>query len=264
MAVCTGITGRRRPGYRKYHWRGRVGRLGCRMVHGFAARFPRGLFPGLGQVCPLLVLIWVGPAGAADWAGLAPGEFARRPELQARIDVADFDAALLGAAIFHESNRVRVRLGLEPFHHLPQLDEAADLKAAIGVLQAELVHENPLPFTASPADRVRAVGVDYRQVAENLVRLALFDVPVGTREVRVREREGRQEYYDLRTNEPVRARTYADQARVIVEAWMNSPPHRANLVNPALTALGCAARPCRSLVQRHEQVYAVQVFVLPR
>ena len=45
---------------------------------------------------------------------------------------------------------------------------------------------------------------------------------------------------------------------------MKSPGHRANLVNPEFTSLGCAARPIRSPVARHEQVYAVQVFCAPR
>jgi uncharacterized protein YkwD len=202
--------------------------------------------------------------GAADWPTMTPGEFAGRPEVQARVNFAEFDADLMGAAIFHETNRVRRELGLAPFAHLAKLDAAGDLKAAIGVVQGELVHENPLPLTATPADRVKAVGVAYRQVAENIARLTLFDLPAGTTQVGVRERNGRTEYYHLDTKRAVELRSYAGFAESVVRSWMNSPGHRANIVNPALTALGCAARPCRSPLNQQEQIYAVQVFCTPR
>ncbi|WP_157772218.1 CAP domain-containing protein [Lacunisphaera limnophila] len=197
-------------------------------------------------------------------AELTPEEFVRRPEVQARIDFAAFDPVLLNAAIFHETNRVRLQLGLPAFTHVPELDNAAELKAAIGVVQGELIHENPLPLTATPADRVRAVGLHYRQVAENLARLNGFDLPPGRTQVGVRTREGRQEYYHLDTKLPVVTRTYAGFAEEVVRSWMNSPPHRANIVNPELQSLGCATRPCRSVGSRHEQIYAVQVFFTPR
>jgi uncharacterized protein YkwD len=58
--------------------------------------------------------------------------------------------------------------------------------------------------------------------------------------------------------------TYASFAARVVDDWMNSPPHRANLVNPELTSLGCAARTCLSWRGRQEQIYAVQVFFTPR
>lgn len=211
-----------------------------------------------------LALLATRLAGAPDWHALSPEEFAKRPEAQARVDFARFDAALMNAAIFHETNRVRRQLGLAPLRHLPKLDQAADLKAVVGVVQGELTHDNPLPRTATPAARVVAVGLDYRQVAENIARLGLFDLPPGVTQVGVRQRGGRTEFYRLDTKRPVELRTYAGFAEAAVRSWMNSPGHRANIVNPDFTALGTATRPCRSPVANHEQVYAVQVFFTPR
>ncbi len=203
-------------------------------------------------------------SSAADWQAMKPEEFAALPEAQARVDFADFDADLMAAAIFQATNRVRTQLGLAPFAHLPALDRAATQKASIGILQGRLTHENPLPLTATPADRVRAVGVDYRAVAENIAQQSLLDLPPGVTEVGVRQRGGRNEFYRVDTRQPVRLLSYAAFADNVVRAWMNSPGHRANLVNPLFTSLGCAARPIRSPVARHEQVYAVQVFCTPR
>lgn len=212
----------------------------------------------------LVFLVLAGAGMAADWQALPPEEFALRPEVAERVVFEEFNQALMSAAIFHETNRVRRQLGLTPFAHEPKLDRAADLKAAIGVVQTELTHDNPLPLTATPADRVRATGLRYRQVAENIARLGLFDLPPGVTQVGVRQRAGRPEFYRLDTKQAVQLRSYADFATAVVTSWMNSPGHRAHIVNPELTALGCAARPCRSPVVNHEQVYAVQVFLTPR
>lgn len=201
---------------------------------------------------------------ATDWQALPSEEFARLPEVQERVVFEDFNRALMSAAIFHETNRVRQRSGLPLFKHIPKLDDAADLKASIGILQSELTHDNPLPSSATPANRVRSVGLRYSQVSENIARLGLFDLPPGVSQVGVRQRGGRTEFYRLDTKQAVQLRTYADFAEVVVASWMKSPGHRSHIVNPELTALGCAARPCRSQVVNHEQVYAVQVFFTPR
>lgn len=208
----------------------------------------------------LAVAGWAAPT----WQQEPPDKFAARPEVQAVVDWANFDRPLMVAAIYHETNRVRRQLGLVAFTHLAKLDEAADLKAVFGTLQVELTHENPLPLTAKPADRVRAVGLAYREVAENIGRLGLFDLPAGQTQVGVRKRDGRYEYYHLDSKQPVGRPTYAAFAAAVVAAWMNSPSHRAHIVNPALVSLGCGARPCRDLTNGHEQVYAVQVFFRPR
>lgn len=212
----------------------------------------------------LLLFVLLGSAvGAADWPALTPAEFAARPEVQSPIDPQKFDQPLLVAAIFHETNRVRRSLGLAPFTTVARLDEAADLKAVFGTLQFGLTHQNPLPLTATPADRVRSVGLSYRQVAENIGLLGLLDVATRT-QVGLRKRDGRDEYYHLDSGKPVERRTYALFAAAVVAAWMNSPPHRANIVNPAFVSLGCGARPCRDLMSGQDQIYAVQVFFTPR
>jgi uncharacterized protein YkwD len=62
---------------------------------------------------------------------------------------------------------------------------------------------------------------------------------------------------------PEPAFTYGTYAAFLVEKWMNSPGHRANLLNPEFTYLGCAARPGRGIVHGEWRVFATQVFFLP-
>lgn len=200
----------------------------------------------------------------AATAHAAQSDLERRPQLTDAITAAKFDPALMATAIFGETNRVREQLGLRPFKHIAKLDEAAALKAVAGVLQSELTHTNPLPDTATPAARVRFVGLTYRLVAENIARLGLLNVPPGVAQVGVRHRGGREESYLLDTGRAVTPHTYASFAARVVNDWMNSPAHRTNIVNPELTSLGCAARPTLSWRGRQEQIYAVQVFFTPR
>lgn len=218
---------------------------------------------GMNRLLIYTMLVSVGWA-APDLQQLSAEEFDQLPEVQSVIDYGNFDQSLMVAAIFHETNRVRRQMGLRPFTHLPKLDKAADLKAAIGVMQGELSHRNPMPLTSTPADRVRAVGLSYRQVAENIARLGILNLPAGVTQVGVRTRTGRDEYYQLDTKSTLEPRTYAGFAAAVVQAWMNSPTHRANIVNPGFQSLGCGARVCRDLANRHEQIYAAQVFFTPR
>lgn len=237
------------------------GRAGAVLEGGAACEGPRKRGPYL-----LVLMLGLGMSAqaAVDWMAFSSAEFAVRAEPQRRIEAERFDEALMRAAIFHATNRVRREHGLPVFTHLPQLDVAADLKAAAGVLQPELRHENPLPVTALPADRVEASGLKYRRVAENLARLTIYDVPAGSTEIGVRQHGGTTEFFDPKTKQPVREATYAGFAASVVAAWMKSPGHRANILNRELTSLGVAARFCFSPIGHQPQVYAVQVFFTPR
>jgi len=180
----------------------------------------------------------------------------------ARDEVAaeSLDAARVARAIFEESNRVRARLGLPAFQADARLDSAAETQARIGHLQRPVRHTLPFPSVATPADRVRAAGVNARFVAENIALFSVFDVPLGAQFYRLR---GETQLRDSRTGQPLRRHTVASFATAIVEAWMNSPAHRANLVDARLTHLGCAVYGVPG-TDGADSVFAVQVFCTPQ
>lgn len=152
-------------------------------------------------------------------------------ELTDPIDAARLDQALLARAIFDETNRVRVQLGRKPFAREPKLDEAADTQANIGALFRPPSHTNPFPLIATPADRVRFAGLDPLRVSENIALLSIYDVP-GNASVYSLKNDPTPR--DPRTGEPLRVHTYATFAKAIVGEWMNSPGHRANIVDEKL------------------------------
>ncbi|MBX3737623.1 MAG: CAP domain-containing protein [Candidatus Didemnitutus sp.] len=181
-------------------------------------------------------------------------------ELTDPIDAARLDQALLARAIFDETNRVRVQLGRKPFAREPKLDEAADTQANIGALFRPPSHTNPFPLIATPADRVRFAGLDPLRVSENIALLSIYDVPRNTS---VYWLKNDSTLRDSRTGGPVRLHTYASFAKAIVGEWMNSPGHRANIVDEKLRYLGCAVRASKSKDDM-DMIFAVQAFFTPR
>jgi uncharacterized protein YkwD len=217
-------------------------------------------------VFKFLLLILTAPpvlAAAPNWQQLPAEKFRELPEVKARIDFADYNRALMAAAIFHESNRVRQRMGLHAFRHLPKLDKAADLQASMGSLLVEMSHYNPLPSLHWAKERVQAVGLYPLVVAENIALSPTLDDEARKGGIGTRSEAGKRTFFDTQTGRELQQLTYAGFAAAVVQQWMDSPGHRANLVNPAFHYLGCSAR-CRKDYSGLDLLYSVQVFFTPQ
>jgi len=165
-------------------------------------------------------------AGAAD------------PALQL-ISLADFDHARLARAIFDETNRVRAAQGVSPLAPSPALDGAADEQASYMALMLSMQHANPIPGERNVAERVAHAGLDASRVGENLIMMPA-QRPAGSA----------QPNY-----------SYAAFASFLVDKWMNSPAHRAAMLDPGFTHLGCAARLAHGVRPGDNRVFATQVFL---
>jgi uncharacterized protein YkwD len=207
------------------------------------------------------IALVAGAAKARDLAVISPEAFATLPEVRAPIDIDHFDRKLLAAAIFQETNRIRRELGLVPFRHLHKLDEAAALQATMGALQVEVGHENPLHGLAQPVDRVRYVGLVPGAVAENVAQTPAVEADQGAG-VEIRTEEGRRRFFDPNTGKECPPRSYLALAAQVVDQWMHSPAHRANIVDGRLEYLGCATAYKRS-VKGLDLLFSVQVFFTP-
>ena len=164
----------------------------------------------------------------------APDDTAARQQLAA---LDSFDAALFAREVFRESNRVREQHKLPPLRADSRLEAAADEQATMMALQAHIDHRNPRPGQDRPIDRVLHQGVEPVLVAENVARTNLRE----------------------RVDDSWRRRTYAQLAAVLVQQWMDSPGHRANLLHREFTHLGCAAH-AALMPPTQEEVFAAQVF----
>lgn len=191
-----------------------------------------------------------------DYKAMKPEAFAQLPTLAAKVEPGKTDLVLLGAAIFHETNRVRRQLGLRVLRPLEPLDVAAETQAKIGAFLRPPSHTNPFPLIATPLDRVRFAGLDPREVAENIALITIYDAPSDTDFYALK---GDPRLRSAQTGQLLEAHTHASFAEAIVEAWMNSPGHRAAMLDPRFRYLGCSASEARSQ-QDVDLVFGVQVF----
>jgi len=209
--------------------------------------------------CAVTALV-AGATPARQSNGPGP-DFWRQPALDQQINHAGFDRQLMARAIFHETNRVREKHGLRPFGLFPKLEAAADLAASVGKVYQPPSHTNPFPMIGTPMERVKYVGLKPGQVAENIALLPIHDIGLNVG-VGVTVREGRRYFVHPETHEELKPSTYRKFAAVVLQGWLDSPPHRANIVNPALHYLGCSVQPTASLLGV-EQLFCVQVFFTP-
>lgn len=183
---------------------------------------------------------------AVGWLALVPGLAVAaeatppRPVRMADrvVEVENFAPNLLAGEIFRESNEVRVRQGVAALKPEPRLAAAADGQAAMLALRIHGGHDNPLANHRDPSARVVQAGLPAGLVGENAATLS------------ARNRDTGRNY------------TYRELATVIVQAWMDSPGHRANLLSPEFRYLGCGAR--AAFLQRdNPMVYSIQDFYTP-
>ncbi len=139
-------------------------------------------------------------------------------------EYAESAAALSPQGILSETNLERTTRGMSAFSVDPQLTEMAERKLADMIARDYFQHESPTGDGIQ--ELAAAAGYQYILVGENLA------------------------YGGFR-----------DDAHV-VEAWMESPGHRANILHEKYSEIGIAAR--RATFQGEVNWVAVQSFGLPR
>ncbi len=204
------------------------------------------IFPDVKTGFRSLVAVVVGLPFGAGLGVVRAEEMVSLPRTEIRLQwaaptelVADkFSRAELAAALLTETNRVRALHQRRPLRALAPLTAAADDQAAFVALQGSCSHESPQPGQRTPRDRVERHGLDDVVVGENVLAMTL-----------------------VTSEAPLTAQAIAAQ---LVEQWMNSPGHRANLLNRDFTHFGGSVYFATGL-GRAERAYSVQVFaVVPR
>lgn len=121
------------------------------------------------------------------------------------------------------TNKQRDAQGLGPLHDNALLRKAAEAK--IDDMFAQQYFEHKSPDGKNPSDVIKATGYEYVMVGENLA-LGNFE-----------------------------------NDEVLVQAWMDSPGHRANILNNKYEEIGAAAK--KGMFEGKEVWLAVQEFGMP-
>ena len=133
------------------------------------------------------------------------------PAFSQSIKETDYDTDLLEAAIFYETNRQRAVYGLPLLEYDHNLRVCAHNHSYDMVKQDFFSHTSPVPGKERMGDRLAQVGYENRASAENIAYRSI-------------------------------SATYVETAKQLVEEqWMRSEGHRANILNPQYTHLGCGA-----------------------
>jgi uncharacterized protein YkwD len=168
-------------------------------------------------------------------------EFERLDVARQPLDLASVDYAVLAQAVFHETNERRSANGRGRLSHMSELDEAACAHAEAMVEQDFFSHRNPVDEErATPADRVRTQGLQIGFVAENIGEVFALQYQPGEG-VYVRREDGRKVFSREPGGEPLGVRSYLEVADALLDSWMASPGHRANILSehPESFGSGC-------------------------
>jgi uncharacterized protein YkwD len=179
-----------------------------------------------------------------------------------RIDLEKIDSDLLSAAVFHETNRRRSKEKLPALRHHVELRDAARMQAKIMAERGSISHVNPkLPEKKTMEDRFRLAGLQPAFAAENVATAFGLKYEEGE-QVYVREENGKKRFSREPDGPPIEMHTYVSFAEALLNSWMNSPPHRKNIVSPEPEYLGTNCQPKTSDIGM-PMFYCAQEFYTP-
>ncbi len=196
------------------------------------------------------------------YGDVTPADFAGRDDVRQAINPEHFDVELLSASIFHRTNAVRAE------HELPTL--AHNAKAALAAQQHSeamakgeyLSHGTPKrKKNLTPFERLQNQGLQPQFSAENIAFNFLLQYQPG-KPFFTREENGNTVFSYEPEGKPLQPHTYASFAQDIVQQWMDSPPHRENLLSAEPTQLGVGAALAHS-PNGFDQIFSTQDFFAP-
>jgi uncharacterized protein YkwD len=179
-----------------------------------------------------------------------------------RIDPQRVDLNLLDAAVFHETNRRRQRDGLRPLACHAKAREMARMQSRAMAQQRFVGHTNPRePKKKALSDRAQLVDLRPSFLAENVATAFGRRYESGAKFF-VREENGEKVYSHRPDGPPIPMHSYLSFAEALVDGWMASFGHRANILHKSPQYLGCACQSAKD-ESAMETFYCAQVFFAP-
>ena len=157
------------------------------------------------------------------------------------IDAEKPDYALLNAALYFVTNEARVREGKSAVAYHPLLEKTAFDYAREMVTKDFFDHDHPSdPSQRGPSDRGKRAGIKNASLAENIATGFGIQYEAGKPIYIMDATKGVFSYISSK-GPALPMHTYLSLAQSLVDQWMNSPGHRANMLNAGYTRIGPAA-----------------------
>ena len=168
-------------------------------------------------------------------------DFLSDENLKNRIDLLNFDLHFLNAAVFHFTNIERSHAELPLFSFHENLYKSAVLHSESMIEYDYFNHINRFQKKwETPKDRILYFDLSYQSLAENILENNLLEYEGEVLKYRtVKNSDDTLLYFDSNGDE-IKYGSYIYIAKRIVSQWMNSPLHRANILDENLDLLGCS------------------------
>lgn len=170
-------------------------------------------------------------------------DFVKLPELYNPIDEKNANNALIDAALFHLTNNERSVYNRPKFKYSRFLHKATIEHSEAMINMNFYNHENPYsPPIRKMTDRIFLHTREYKEMAENIAQYDLLGGLDNKYCFQIPDQHQDYVFIDCKTKIKIPNITYFDLANSVVKGWMNSPPHRENILNPRLKYLACSGR----------------------
>lgn len=154
------------------------------------------------------------------------------------INLTDINYPLLHAVIFFATNEIRAkrRKPLLTFH--PKLEKSAQMHSKDMVQYDFFGHINRHNNAhKTPNDRAQLAGIENPYMAENVAEEFGLQYQSGSDVYII----GPGKFSTESGGKIIPPHTYLSLAHRVVESWMNSPPHKKNILREDALQLGCGA-----------------------
>lgn len=157
-------------------------------------------------------------------------------EVHDSLDARNPDLGLLNAALFYATNMAREKHGLHPLTFAPALRDASCFHAQELAKYNYVGHDNPWnePFNSLPK---RSRFFESGGHSENVT--SAFTINYQSNRYFYRIPHGESYDYFYTDDTPIYGHTYWTFAKQAIENFLNSPPHKRNMLSFYHRTLGC-------------------------
>jgi uncharacterized protein YkwD len=190
------------------------------------------------------------------YSGYDANTFLNHANLQQRITKTAVDVSLLDAAIFWFTNVERRKHNLKQFQFHDKLRQAAILHSEQMKRHNFFDHNNNFDARYKTlTDRINSVKDStfqgFSSWGENIADYPIIE---ANKNFTIENRNGTERFFSMSGAE-ILPYTYYDYAKTVVDGWMNSPGHRANILNPDFKYLGCGCEKYEKRGDGHTMLY---------
>lgn len=147
------------------------------------------------------------------------------------------DYQLLNACVFYQTQLYREKMKKNPLLFYSLLRDAAIFHALQMSEKKFYSHDNnTISKMKTPQQRIFNFGTESEFSGENINKVFAINYKDG----KPYGKEGNHFYYTPSINDTIPFHTYNSLAEKIVNSWIQSPPHKKNMLLKDYTHLGCA------------------------